>query len=156
MLKHKRVSISGGLFLILLILPALGLAQDMAEGKWWRNPRAAKYLSLSDEEKATLDEKYVESRRRLIALKSNVEQEQFELDNLLESEVLNEDALRQQFRKLEKARSDLASERFNFLLDIRNIVGFERFQQIKALYQLRHHRKDRKGESIDPRRQTQG
>lgn len=64
-------------------------------------------LNLSEEEKSKLDKIFVESRRKLIDLKSSVEREQFELENLLESEVLDEAAVMEQFKRLEKARGNL-------------------------------------------------
>ena len=146
MLKHKFISTA--LLLVLLVLPVIGLAQDIPHGKWWRGPWAVKQLGLSDEEKGKLDESFVESRRKLIALKSNVEREQFELDNLLENEALDEDAVKEQFEKLEGARSDLSAERFSFLLQVRHILGFERFHKIKALYELRRQKKGRKGDRL--------
>lgn len=76
-------------------------------GKWWHNPRVSEQLNLSEEEKSKLDKIFVESRRKLIDLKSSVEREQFELENLLESEVLDEAAVMEQFKRLEKARGNL-------------------------------------------------
>jgi RNA polymerase sigma factor (sigma-70 family) len=66
--------------------------------------RKRRFLVLSFTSSEKNDEKFVEGRRRLIDLKSNVEKERFEMGNLLDSEVLNEDAVREQFKKLEKAR----------------------------------------------------
>ena len=130
MLKHKLLS--SALLLVLVVLPAFGLAQEMPYGKWWRIPRVAKQLDLTDEEKAKLDEKFVESRRKLIDLKSNVEREQFELDNLLDGESLDEGTVMDQFKKLEQARTDLSAERFSFLIEVRRVLGFERFHKIKT------------------------
>jgi Spy/CpxP family protein refolding chaperone len=149
MLKQKAISMALPMFL--LVLPALCLAQDMPHGKWWRYPRVAKQLDLSDEEKTALDEKFVESRRKLIGLKSNLEREQFELDNLLDSQKLDESAVREQFKRLEAARSDLSEERFSFLIEVRHILGFERFHKIKTLYELRRHKKGKKGDRLSPR-----
>jgi Spy/CpxP family protein refolding chaperone len=143
MLRSKSVSLL--IFIVLLLVPMIGLAQDMPHGKWWRSQRAAKHLDLTEEETARLDEKFVESRRKLIDLKSNVERQQFELDNLLESEVLDEAAMMEQFKKLETARADLSTERFSFLLQVRHILGFERFLKIKALQELRRQKKGQKG-----------
>jgi len=143
----------GALFLCLVVLPAFGLAQDMPYGKWWRIPRVEKQLELTDEDKAKLEEKFVESRRKLIDLKSNVEREQFELDNLLDGESLDEGAVMDQFRKLEQARGDLSAERFSFLLEVRRVLGFERFHKIKTLYELRQQRKARKGDHLSPRKE---
>jgi Spy/CpxP family protein refolding chaperone len=131
--------LSGMLLLILVTSPSIAVAQDLPSGKWWHNPRMSKELNLSEAEKSRLDQEFVNSRRKLIELKSSVERERFELENLLEKEALNEAAVMEQFKKLEKARASLSSERFSFLIKARKILGLERFQRIKMFYgKLRH------------------
>ena len=136
--------LSGTLLLILMTSSTIALGQDLPSGKWWHNPRISKQLNLNEAEKSTLDKEFVDSRRKLIELKSSVEREQFELENLLESEALNEAAVTEQFKKLEKARASLASERFNFLMQARKILGPERFQRIKMFYGKLRHQKMRR------------
>jgi Spy/CpxP family protein refolding chaperone len=115
-------------------LPNVVICQDAPMGKWWHNPHMSKQLKLTDEEKNKLDEQYVESRRKMIDLKRNVERERFELETLIESDDLDEDSTKKQFKKLEKARTDLAGERFKFLMESRKILGNERFKAIKQMY----------------------
>jgi Spy/CpxP family protein refolding chaperone len=120
------------------------MGKDMPHGKWWHSPRASKELNLSDEEKSKLDKQFVESRRKMIDLKGSVEREQFELENLLESESLDKAAVMEQFKRLEKARTDLAAERFNFVMYVRETLGFERFQRIKMFHgKLRREKRHR-------------
>ena len=126
-------------------LPNVVMCQDATAGKWWHDPSMSKQLNLTDEEKNKLDEQFVESRRRLIDLKSNVERERFELNNLLDSKEMDEDAAKNQFKKLEKARSDLANERFKSLMESRKILGNDRFQDVKRMYRSKRHKKNRKG-----------
>jgi hypothetical protein len=64
-------------------------------------------LNLSKGEKSKLDKIFVASCRKLIDLKSSVEREQFKLENILESEVLDRTAVTEQFKRLEKARGNL-------------------------------------------------
>ena len=134
----------GMLFLMLAFLPAMSLAQDMPTGKWWRYPRMANKLNLSDEEIRRLDEQFLETRRRLIELKGRVERERFELENFLEAETLNEAAVLEQFKRVEKERFHLSTERFRFLIQVRKILGFERFQKLKMVYELSRRQKIRR------------
>jgi Spy/CpxP family protein refolding chaperone len=129
----KRI-LGGVLVVIWCLVPVVSSAQELAPGRWWRLPRVAKHLDLSSEEKERLDDLFVHSRRKLIDLKSAVERERFDLENLLEKEQLDEKAVMEQFKRLEKARSDLANERFRTLLEMRKTLGFERYQQLKALF----------------------
>jgi len=125
-----------------LITPAISMGQKTPAGKWWRMPRVAEQLNLSDQEKQELDERYVDNRRKLIDLKSAVEKERFELENLMELETLDEAAVMNQYDRLEKARAKIAAERFRFLLEVRKVVGHERFQQLKIRF--KKFRKERK------------
>ena len=147
--------ILGGILLFVWVfVPFVSMAQEIPSGKWWRMPRLSEGLDLTNQEKQALDSLFVDSRRKLIDLKSAVEKEQFELETLLEKETLDEKAAMEQLKRLEKARSDLARERFRFLLRARKTLGFERYQQLKSLFRGfrekrhgggRHH--DKKGGS---------
>jgi len=139
MLKNKVLT--GTVLLIMIISPAITMAQEMPFGKWWHSPRMFKQINLSDAEKDKLDEGFRNSRRKLIDLKRNLERERFELGNLLEDKTLNETDVMKQFKKLEKARLDLSTERFSFLLQVRKILGPERFRHVKMFYsKLRKHK----------------
>ncbi|UCD31518.1 MAG: periplasmic heavy metal sensor [Desulfobacterales bacterium] len=138
-----RNTLWAALVVLLMVAPTLVYGQHMASGKWWRIPDVAKSLNLSDKEVQQLEEAFRHSRRRLIQLKGQVESEQFELENLMDSKSLDDDAVHKQYERLEKARSDLGTERFRFLLKVRKIVGYERFQGLVSL-KKRHLRKQRR------------
>jgi hypothetical protein len=104
----------------------------------------ASKLNLSEAEKDTLDQKYIESRRNLIKLKNVVESEGFEVEVLLESEPLNEAKALEQHIRLQKARSDLANERFRFVLEVRKIIGLDRFQELKTAFKKMRRQKTRR------------
>ena len=123
--------------LILLIpvwAPPAG-AQSEPSGKWWHDPGIKAELKLQNSEIKRLDRLFNQSRRRLIDLKNKVEKAQFEYQRLMEAEPLDERAVNRQFGQLEKARSQLASERSRFLVEVRKILGHERFQRLKRIYQ---------------------
>ena len=122
------------LLVIFLITPAIAAAQDIPAGKWWYNPKIQKNLKLSKKEISKLDKLFANSRRKLIKLKSEVENEQFELDQLLGQKQVNDNKVKKQFQKLEKARKNLANERLEFVIGVRNILGADRFQQLKSNY----------------------
>ena len=139
----KRI-LSGMLLLSLLISPAIALGvQGVPLGKWWHNPRVSKQVNLNKDEIRRLDESFIDSRRKLIDLKSKLERQRFELENLLERETLNEAAAMEQFKRVESARNRLATERFSFLIQVRKILGFERYQNLKMLYEKFRHQKRR-------------
>jgi Spy/CpxP family protein refolding chaperone len=132
------------MLLLLLAAPARVMAKDIPAGKWWHRSGMASKLNLSEAEKATLDQKYIEIRRNMLKLKSVLESEGFELEVLLESEPLNEPKALEQHERLQKARSDLANERFRFVLEARKIIGLDRFQQLKAAFKKIRRQKARR------------
>jgi len=130
--------IFSALFLIVFVIsPSVVTAKDFPPGKWWHNPQASAKLNLSDEEIKMLDKQFVESRRKLIKLKSIVESEQFELDNLLDAENINQKEAMKQFDKLQQAKKNLSTDYFRHVLQVRKILGLERFRQLKQFKQLR-------------------
>lgn len=122
------------LLVLFLFTPAIAAAQDVPAGKWWYNPKIQKNLKLSKKDISDLDKLFANSRRKLIKLKSEVENEQFELDQLLGQKKVNDTKVKKQFQKLEKARKNLANERLEFVIGVRNILGANRFQQLKSNY----------------------
>ena len=130
----KRVIITCIVF-TLSVVPALAMKGSMPPGKWWSNPELAAKLKLSETEKTGLEEQYLQSRRNLIKLKSELELERFELEVLLDSPELSEKQALEQFKRLENARIKLGEEMFRFVLAVRQIVGSERFQTLKQLHQ---------------------
>jgi len=119
---------------VFVMSPIVALGQEVPAGKWWYNPKIQKNLKLSKNEIERLDTLFANSRRKLINLKSAVEHEQFELDQLLNGKDVNDAAVKKQFQKLETARKNLANERLQFVIGVRNILGPERFQQLKSNY----------------------
>jgi Spy/CpxP family protein refolding chaperone len=124
-----------GLLLIFMInLPGLASGQDAPSGKWWYNQKIVQNLNLTQDEIRQLDQLYVKSHRKLIKLKNAVEREQFELDTLLGQKKVDDAKVRKQFKRLESARTDLADERLGFIIRVREIIGVDRFQQLKTSY----------------------
>jgi len=124
----------GILLIFIANLPGLTAAQDAPPGKWWYNQKVVQNLNLTQAEVRQLDQLYVDSHRKLIELKNAVEREQFELDTLLEKKTVDDAKVREQFKRLERARTDLADERLSFVIRVREIIGAERFQELKTSY----------------------
>ena len=104
-------------------------------GKWWQNSAGVENLNLTQEEVDTLDTAFNTRARKFMELKHAIELEQFELNSLMESKTLDEPALMAQFKKLESARANLSRERFQYYVQIRKILGPDRFQKIKTFRQ---------------------
>ena len=123
-----------GLLLLFFAAPVAVMGKDLPDGKWWQRAHMASRLKLTEAEKDSLNQKYIESRRKMIKLKNVLESESFELEVLLDSEPLNEAKTIEQHVRLQKARSDLANERFRFIVEVRKIMGLDRFQELKSVF----------------------
>lgn len=117
-----------------VFVPVDCLGARMPLGKWWHTPRVAEQLNLNGKEKEQLDELFIQTRRKMIDLRSAVARERLELSILMDKETMDEDAVKGQFEKLGQARASLAAERFHFILAVRKILGAARFQSLKTLF----------------------
>ena len=122
---------------VLVFLPSTLMAQEMMHGKWWLNKTLTENMQLTDSERNTLDQKYMESRRKMIELKSEMEKQQLELDILLDKPDAEKEQIIAQFARLENARSELSKERFRLLIEIRDVLGPERYQKLREMYRDR-------------------
>lgn len=131
MLKKFTVS----LFITALILaPSISGAKEVPPGRWWRVPYFYTALDITDQQKDELDKLFEDSRQRLVDLKKELELEKRDLDAMLEQKDLNEKAAAAQMKQLESTRTKLAATRFSYSLEVRKLLGHERFQQLRALY----------------------
>jgi Spy/CpxP family protein refolding chaperone len=130
-----RYAIRVVLPLIFLVAPLAAAAQEVPAGKWWYSPQIQKNLNLTQNEVGRLDKLFADSRRKLIRFKSDVEREQFDLDQLLSKKKVDDADVKKQFQKLEQARKNLANERLDFVIGVRNILGADRFQELKSNFQ---------------------
>ena len=122
------------LVLLVVFLPSTLLAQEMMYGQWWNNKAVTDELQLTDGERKILGEKYTESRRKMIDLKSEVEKERLELDIVLDKQDANKGQIIERYDSLENARKKLSKERFGMILEVREIIGVERFQALKTMH----------------------
>jgi Spy/CpxP family protein refolding chaperone len=120
---------------IFLVVPLIAVAQHAPRGKWWHNPQIQKNLDLNQNEIGKLDQLFANSRPNLIKLKTDVEREQFELDQLLSKKKVDDADVKKQFQKLEQARKNLSNARLDFVIGVRNILGADRFQQLKSNFE---------------------
>ena len=102
-------------------------------GKWWHMPGVVNKLQITDADSKQLDDLFIQSRLRLFDLKSDLEKEQFKLQNFMQRDPLDEKGALEQFAKVQAARARLDAERFTFLLSVRKILGQERFQHLEMI-----------------------
>jgi len=151
-MKLKRTLGMMAVLFTVLAMAGPVMANGSSKWRWWHNDAIITQLKLSPEETKALDDAFVESRRRMLEVKGRVEAERFQLEEMMSRPEIDVAALREQNRKMESARTELAEVRFDFLLKSREILGYERFQKLTAIQ--RQWRKERQ-EKWDQKRNEQ-
>jgi Spy/CpxP family protein refolding chaperone len=124
--------------ILLLLFPAICQAKEIPPGRWWHIPYFSDQLNITDQQKDELDKLFDDNRKRLAELKKQLEDERNDLLKAIDQEHLNETAAIDRMKKLESTRTLLAATRFNFSLEVRKMLGYERFQRLKTLYRNWH------------------
>lgn len=118
--------------------------EDLPRGKWWRMPEVAGELKISSDEQAKLDDLYYKHRNRMIDLKGELKKEQIALEWFIEKEKLDEAACNDQFQKVLEAQNKLSTDRYHFLIEVRKILGYERFLKLGPKFHELRREKPRK------------
>ena len=126
---------------------------DLPRGKWWRMSEVAIELKISSDEQAKLDDLYYKHRNQMIDHKSELKKVQIALEWFIEKEKLDESACKDQFQNVLKARNKLSTERYNFLIEVRKLLGYERFLQLRPkFYELRKEKSQKDKGRREPKR----
>jgi len=106
----------------------------MMGGKWWQNPDVAKKLNITNVEKTTLDNLYVEKMKSMIDCKANLQKDMLGMQELLESDNLDEAKAMAAFKEYHDATDAMSAEHFKYLLEVRKLLGASRFKELKSSY----------------------
>lgn len=129
---------------VLISIPAGFSFADGFRSRWWHTPEYAQALNLTEDEIQRLDTLYEAARIKMIEIKGKVEVERAKLRVLMEQKDVDRAAVMAQHRSQEEARTQLSEERFKFLLEIRDLVGYDRFIKLLEVQdERRQRRKDR-------------
>ena len=128
-------------------------SMSLPSGKWWKMPQVEEKLSLTKEEQEKMDSMYLEYRRQMIDLRSQVQKERLDMEQLLDSETLNAPACMERFKKLQEAQNKVSTERFKMLVQVRELLGLDRFQKLKDEFQ---HSRMKRGHGMQEKQEKQG
>ncbi len=102
--------------------------------KWWNSPRMVRELKLTPAEKQRLDQLFLAFRRNRIEYKSRVNKAYLEIEAAFEKEPLDEARAQSAFQEVEQAKLMSRQALHAFMLEVRRILGFARYQRLKTLY----------------------
>jgi Spy/CpxP family protein refolding chaperone len=117
-----------------------GAAPAMAKGgldsmqKWWNSPHMVEELKLTSAEKERLDQLFMEFQRSRIENKSRVKIARLEIEAAFEKEPLDEARAQKAFQEVEQAKLAKRKSLHAFMLEVRQLLGQERYLRLKELY----------------------
>lgn len=122
---------------LLLLTTSATVAGGRHQSRWWNTPQYKETLKLTDGEIQQLNKVYEVSSLKMIELKGQVEASRLKLQFMLEKKELDESAMEAQYNRVEEARADLGRERFAFFVQVRKIIGPQRFSQLMEIIKAR-------------------
>ncbi len=120
-----------------MLVTSITGADARRQRRWWINPQYTDALKLTDGEIQQLNQAYETYSLNVIELKGHVETERMKLQFMMEEEDLDEPAMEAQYNRLEKARATLSQKRFVFYIQVRKIIGPQRFSQLMEIFKAR-------------------
>lgn len=151
------------IFVFTFVVSTTGFAimQDIEKlppGKWWKNPDIVRYLKITDKEKSSLDQMYREKKKSMISIKAVMESQKLDMEALMDRDPLNETAIKDKYRAMLNEGMNLFEKQFEFLLEVRKLLGKNRFAHLKKYFHKkhwtgrkgRHHDKFKKGLTCPP------
>jgi Spy/CpxP family protein refolding chaperone len=127
---------------LLCLITGITGADGRRQSRWWNTPQYTEALKLTDSDIQQLNQVYEVSSLEMIELRGQVEAARLKLQFLLEKQELDEPALEAQYNHLEQARAALGKERFAFFVQVRKIIGPQRFSQLMEIFKERRRNRE--------------
>jgi hypothetical protein len=104
------------------------------ERPWWHKETYINGLRLTSDEITKLESAWKERFNRFAKLENALLAGQIDLAIALEEQEFNKESVQRHYQRLWPSYTHLTEERLNFLLKIRTIMGYERFQDLLRLH----------------------
>jgi len=104
---------------------------ELPPGRWWDNPRMVDHIGLSDEQQAQIREIVFASARRMIDLKADVDKAGLDLASTVDQREFDPEPVRAAYAVFQSARHKLENERFEMLLEVRQVLTYEQWRKIE-------------------------
>jgi Spy/CpxP family protein refolding chaperone len=108
---------------------------DLPPGKWWENPRMVDHIGLTDEQQAQIREIVFTYARRMIDLKADVDKAGLDLASTVDQQNFDPAPVRAAYTMFQTARHKLENERFEMLLEVRQVLTYEQWRKIEEIKQ---------------------
>ena len=118
---------------------------DLPPGKWWESPRFVEHIGLTDAQQAQIREIVFTYARRMIDLKADVDKAGLDLAASVDQQEFDPAPVRAAHAVFQTARRKLENERFEMLLEVRQLLTYEQWRKIEeAKKRIQHNRSEQR------------
>ena len=135
--------LAGALLFASIVPSSLAMPPELPEGKWWKRPRVAAEINLTDDQSREIESIFSRTRPQLIDRKAELEKRQGELQDALEGNA-DRKTISAKVEAVENARAGLQKARILMVLDMKQVLKPEQWDRlVRMREQLRERRMDR-------------
>ncbi len=109
-----------------------------AAGRWWNDPAMVEKLSLSEDQRKSMDAILLEHREKLIDMHASVDKAELAMEPLISADQPSEQLILAQIDKIAQARAELEKANARFLLAIRAKLTPDQWKQLQTARAERH------------------
>ncbi|MBW2005476.1 MAG: periplasmic heavy metal sensor [Deltaproteobacteria bacterium] len=119
---------------ISLSLPNLfAFNSPMESGKWWYRPGVKDTLQLTPDQIDTINKIWMEHKKRLIDIKSDIGKTYLDLENVMSQPMTDRQEAYKLAERLGQLHSQQIEKRIKMAIDIRQELSIEQFEKLKGL-----------------------
>jgi periplasmic protein CpxP/Spy len=100
-------------------------------GRFWNNPAIVEKLKLTDDQRKSMDDIFLQHRETLVDLRGNLEKAELTLEPLVKADQPDESKITAQIDLVAQARAELEKANARFLLAIRGKLTSDQWKQIQ-------------------------
>jgi periplasmic protein CpxP/Spy len=102
-------------------------------GRFWNNPAVIEKLGLTDDQRKSMDDIFLQHRETLVDLRGNLEKAELALEPLIKADQPDETKILAQIDQVAQARAELEKANARFLLAIRAKLTPDQWKQVQEL-----------------------
>ena len=121
--------LAGALLFASIVPSSLALPPELPEGKWWKRPRLAAEINLTDDQAREIESIFSRTRPQLIDRKAELEKRQGELQDALEGNA-DRKTISAKVEAVENARAGLQKARILMVLDMKQVLKPEQWDRL--------------------------
>jgi Spy/CpxP family protein refolding chaperone len=118
---------------LLFVGPLMASELDVLPGKWWEDERVVNRMGLTDQQQEQIRDVVFEHARLMIDLKADFDKAGLDLAASVDQEVFDPVPVRAAHAQFQTARQKLENERFEMLIEVRQVLTYEQWQKIQEI-----------------------